>query len=317
MKSSSDKKLRIVLLGTSEFAIKPFRRIIESAHEIVAVVTKTDRHSGRGRKKVRTPVMDFITGDFPDIDVIQPDSLKDQDFQNKLSALQADLFVVASFPIMPMTVVNIPPFGCLNIHPSLLPKYRGAAPIRWTLMKGDAVTGVTTFFIGGKVDAGSIFLQRELQVLPMEDYQSLHDRLSEFGADLVLESLKKIIMGDISTIPQDESLATPAPKIQKSHCAIDWSKPAQDICNQIRALSPEPGAYTIFRGKRLKLYSSQIADTARLNSGEGHINQQKLFIGCKDLCLELLEVQLEGRKRMKAQDFIRGLHIDSNWIELN
>jgi len=311
----SGKPLKVIFLGTSEFAVLPLQSLLNSPHTVAAVVTKSDRISGRGRKQQPTPVKQCIEKLYPQIPLFQPESLKDSSFHQTLASLQPDIFVVASFPIMPQTLVELPPLGCLNIHPSLLPKYRGAAPIRWTLMNGDTVTGVTTFFIGGKIDAGNLFLQLSTEIYPLEDYGSLHNRLSQLGAELAVKSLDLISQGKVFTSLQDESQAIPAPKIRKEHCLIDWNKSAQSICNQIRALSPEPGAYTIVEGKRLKLYASQIHPKKPIETGKTFVYQDKLFIGCQDLCLELIEVQLEGKRRLKAADFLRGCKVvDSKLI---
>ena len=312
--NESGAPLKVVFLGTSDFALEPLQAILKSRHILAAVVTKSDRSAGRGQKQLPTPVKKFMEDSCPALPLLQPDSLKDPAFLDMLRRFQPDIFVVASFPIMPKILLQIPPLGCLNIHPSLLPKYRGAAPIHWTLMNGDSVTGVTTFFIGGQIDAGNIFLQQSLEILPWEDYGSLHHRLSVLGAVLALKSLDLIAQSKVTTYPQDESQATPAPKIRNEHCRIDWNRPAHTICNQIHALSPQPGAYTYFQGKRLKLFAARICPEKLTDSGTAKIQQDRIFIACQDQSLELLEVQLEGKKRMKTADFIHGLK--SNYFRL-
>ena len=283
---NSGKPLKVIFLGTSEFAVLPLQALLNSPHSVAAVVSKSDRISGRGQLQHPTAIKKYVDKFYSELPFFQPDNLKDPVFHQSLRMLHPDIFVVASFPIMPQALVELPPLGCLNIHPSLLPQYRGAAPIRWTLLKGDAVTGVTTFFIGGKIDSGNIFQQRSLEIYPLEDYGSLQNRLSKLGAELALQSLDLISQGKISTTLQDESQATPAPKIRKQHCLVDWNKPAQSICNQIRALSPEPGAYTIIDGKRLKLFASQINPKKLIDTGKTLIYEDKLFVGCQDFCLE-------------------------------
>lgn len=301
--------MKIIFLGSSAFAVPILKRVLESQFEVTAVVTKADAIAGRGLTEKGTAVKEFTTANFPQIPLLQPESLKDEAFLESLQGFGADIFLVASFPIMPKKMLAIPPLGAMNVHPSLLPKYRGAAPIRWTLFKGEIETGVTTFFIGGKVDAGNIFLQRRIHIHPYEDYGALHDRLAALGAEMAVESLEKIAQGDISTTIQDESLACPAPKISKEDCLVDWSKSSLDICNQIRALSPEPGAYTVINGKRLKLFAANPTDKISAR-GDVLIDKDKVFIGCGGGCLELVEVQIEGKKRMKIGDFLRGVKWD-------
>ncbi len=309
------KALNIIFLGTSEFALPTLKALIESRHNLLAVVTKRDRPQGRGRRESPTAVMKYLIEKGVDIEVYQPQSLKDEQFIRNLEALNPQLFVVASFPIMPRKMVNIPTIGCLNIHPSLLPKYRGAAPIRWALLNGETITGVTTFFIGGKVDAGNIFLQKSLPIKPMENYGSLHNRLANLGAELAIKSVELISQGEVKTFPQDETQATPAPKITKEDLRIDWNQPAEKICNKIRAFSPQPGAYTIIDGRRFKVFAAQPNAFREYDSGKGAVEKDGIYVGCGDCCIELLEVQFEGKKRLKARDFLRGFKQESAVLE--
>ena len=298
--------MKLIFFGTSEFAIPALKLLLDSQHQVLAVVTKCDQPSGRGLREKPTPVKTFVLNHAPSTVLIQPAKLRNREFLDDVARLGAEIFVVASFPIMPMSLVEIPPMGCLNIHPSLLPEYRGAAPIRWTLINGETRTGVTTFFIGGKVDAGNILLQRETEIAPDENYGRLHDRLSEMGAELAIESLKAIAKGEIHTRQQDNSLATPAPKITPEQLRIDWTRDAASIHNQVRAFSPGPGAYTILNGKLLKVLTSEPDYSRRIPPGSGICERNGLFAGCGDGALELLEVQMEGRKCLPAKAFICG-----------
>lgn len=311
-----NSKLRVVFFGTSEFAVPPFRSLIENDLGIVAAVTKPDRPVGRKKLLKPTPVKEYALSIAPSIPIFQPEKRKDEDFLTVLRALNPDLFVVASFPILPKVVLDIPRLGCLNIHPSLLPRYRGAAPIRWTLMNNDQITGVTTFFIGGKVDAGNIFLQRRLDIREDENYTSLHDRLAVLGADLAVESVVRIISGKIETLAQNEAEATPAPKTKPEDSIIDWSKTAKEVLSQIRAFSYDPGASTIFRGKRLKVFSAESVDGGELELGYAKIEKDRILAGCADGCLNLLEVQVEGKKMMDVKTYLRGARLEEQVISM-
>ena len=302
--------MKIIFFGTSEFAIPSIRKVIASDHRLSAVITKSDRKSGRGLKRQPTPVSRFLKSDFPDVRIIHPLRLKDPGFLDELRRLESDLFLVASFPILPKEVVTIPRLGCLNLHPSLLPRCRGAAPIQWTLLKGERETGVSTFFIGGRVDSGELLLQRKMPVYREDNFGSLHDRLADAGAELIAESLDLISGGNFTTWAQDESLATPAPKIKPSDLEIDWSQTAESIHNRIRAFSPQPGAFTMFSSRRLKIFASIPLSLTNGVPGEGRIIDNTLVVGCGEGSLKLLEIQTEGKKRMPVEPFLRGLRAD-------
>lgn len=303
-----------MFFGTSQFAAPALKAVIDSRHHLLAVVTKSGRISGRGLKESPTAVKLFLDSYALGIPIIQPEKLKDESFQREVAALNAEIFTVASFPIMPMKLVNIPPLGCLNLHPSLLPQYRGAAPIHWALLKGETVTGLTTFFIGGRIDAGNILLQREIPIRPEEGFQSLHDRLAEEGAELLLKSLDLIAGGEFNTIPQDEALATPAPKVGAEDMRIDWNQPAAQIFNRVRAFSPYPGAFTRLQGKRLKIVTCRIAGGESLPPGKGICVEGGMIVGCGSKeNIELLKVQLEGKKILPCSAFVCGFR-EKEWM---
>ena len=305
-KINPERVLRIVFLGTGEFAIPTLKMLLNSHYQLLAVVTKCDMPAGRGLKEIPTPVKIFLQEYSPRTTVLQPASLRDEGFLDEAASFQADLFVVACFPIMPKKLVNLPRIGCLNLHPSLLPRYRGAAPIRWALINGETETGVSVFFIGDKVDAGSILLQRPMEIAPDENYGSLHDRLAEMGAQLAAECLDLIAGGDFPAQPQNESLASPAPKITLEHMRIDWKRSANDINNQIRAFFPAPGAFTSISGKRFKIFQAKPLDLMQLAPGKGIIEKDRMLVGCGIGTLELLEVQIEGKKRRAISQFLCG-----------
>lgn len=301
--------MKIVFFGTPEFAIPSLKKIIDSKHEVKAVVTAPDKERGRGRKVSYTPVKELALQNH--IDVLQPENLSDEDFYDGLKSINADLFVVVAFRILPEKVFNMPKFGSFNLHGSLLPKYRGAAPIQWALINGDNETGVTTFFLQKKVDTGNLILSKKIDIGEGDDFQSLHDRMSVLGADAVIETIGLIENGNINIKPQDESLATPAPKITKEICEIDWTKSALDIRNLVRGLSPVPGAFFIKNNKQYKVFNCSIEKTQDLQPGEFSETKNELFAGTGTTNLRILEIQLEGRKRISAEEFLRGYSLSN------
>ena len=298
------RRMKIIFFGTPDFAIPSLRKLYESENEIAAVVTAPDKERGRGRKVTFTPVKEFAVEN--GIPVLQPENLKSENFADDLKNFNADLFVIVAFRILPESVFMLPRFGSFNLHGSLLPKYRGAAPIQWALINGDKVTGVTTFFLERKVDTGNIILQREVEILPEDDFGSLHDKMSETGADVVLETVNLIKSGNVELKRQDSSLASKAPKITKELAQINWNEPADKIVNLVRGLSPFPGAYFILNGKIYKVYKAR---GASVNLAPGQIKETKreIFVGAgNDSSVEILDIKPEGRKRMSADEFLRG-----------
>jgi methionyl-tRNA formyltransferase len=232
--------------------------------------------------------------------------MKDEEFIDNLTQLNADLFVVVAFRILPRSVYTIPKFGSFNLHGSLLPKYRGAAPIHWAIINGEKETGVTTFFLEDKVDTGNIILQEKLTIEEDDNLGTIHDKMSLLGAEAVLKTVDLIESGNYELQKQDNSLATPAPKISKELGEIDWNKPARQIHNLIRGLSPFPGAYFIHNGAKYKVFKSVVVESVKLLPGEIKQTKNEIFIGCSDNALQILELQPEGRKRMTADAFLRG-----------
>ena len=236
--------MNIIFMGTPDFAIHSLQKLVESKHKITAVVTSPDKERGRGQKVSFTPVKEFALQNH--IPVLQPEKLKQNpQLVSELKKYNADLFVVVAFKILPKEVFNIPSKGSFNLHASLLPKYRGAAPIQWALINGETETGLTTFKLAEKVDTGNIYLQHKLEIFPEDNFDSLHDRMSELGAKLVLETVNLIESGNFELKQQNDSLASPAQKITKEICLIDWKKSAIEIHNLVRGLSPNPAAFFI------------------------------------------------------------------------
>lgn len=296
--------MKIIFMGTPDFAIPSLKALIESRHQVIAVVTTPDKERGRGQKVTYTPVKEFALQH--NIEVLQPVLLKDEAFIKRLKELQADLYVIVAFRILPREVYTIPPKGAFNLHGSLLPKYRGAAPIQWALINGDKETGLTTFFLQDKVDTGNIILKEKVEILDSDDFGTLHDKMSPVGADLVLRTVDMIEKGNVPVETQDGSSASPAPKITKETALIDWNKPAVEIHNLIRGLSPYPGAFFMHNGKVIKVYKSSIVYDKKLTPGEIYQTKTEAVVGCGQDALSLIEVQIEGRRRMTIEEFLRG-----------
>jgi methionyl-tRNA formyltransferase len=279
-------------------------KLVKSNHQIAAVVTAPDKERGRGRKVTYTAVKNYALEN--NVPVLQPESLKDIEFEEQLKNYNADLFIIVAFRILPKSVFTIPKFGSFNLHGSLLPKYRGAAPIQWSLINGDNETGLTTFFLQEKVDTGNMILQEKIQIHDEDNFGTLHDKMSLIGADLVLKTVDLISSGEVNTFKQNESLATPAPKITKEICKINWNIEAVKVHNLVRGLSPFPGAYFIHNEKLFKVYKTELSEDVKLNPGEIEQTNKEIFIGCADTSIKILEIQPEGRKRMTSEEFLRG-----------
>jgi len=316
--------MTIVFMGTPDFAVPSLRMLLDRGHRVAAVVTAPDKPRGRGQLVSCTPVKEFAAA--WSIPVLQPENLRDPSFADALVALHADVFVIVAFRILPKEVFTIPVLGAFTLHASLLPKYRGAAPINWAIINGDRESGVTTFFLREKVDTGSILLQRSVPITDAMNAGELHDVLMELGASVVAETVAMIDEGRAVPYAQDDALASPAPKIFKDDCRIAWDRPADTVHNFIRGLSPHPAAWTMLNGKTLKLYAARVAGIAdgavdepsaaapnaafeSLTPGMLRAEGDRLFAGTATGALEILELQLEGKKRLGAADFLRGFRL--------
>ena len=297
--------MKIVFMGTPDFSIPSLKSIYKSNHELAAVVTAPDKERGRGRKITFTPVKQFAVD--KNIPVYQTEKLKGNiEFVDQMNELHPDLFVVVAFRILPKEVFNIPKFGSFNLHGSYLPKYRGAAPIQWALINGETETGLTTFKLAEKVDTGNIYLQEKIEIFPADNFETLHDRMSLLGADLVLRTIELIESRNYELKQQDDSLASPAPKITKEICKIDWNKSALEIHNLVRGLSPHPAAFFNYNDKVLKIYKTEIVEKKDLKSFQILQTKTELEIGCGKDAIRVLEIQQEGKKRMGIEEFLRG-----------
>lgn len=297
--------MKIIFFGTPDFAIPSLKILIDNNYQVNAVVTVPDKEKGRGLKKEPSPIKKFALE--RNLRVLQPENLKDENFRNQLRDLNPDLGVVVAYKILPLEVYSIPKFGTFNLHASLLPKYRGAAPIQWALINGEKITGVTTFFLQERVDTGNIILQKEVEIDDDDNFQTLHNKLSHLGAELVLETVRRIESGNFETKSQNDSEATLAPKITKDICRINWNQPALKIHNLVRGLSPIPTAFTVFKNKIFKIYQTKILN---INSddlpGRIKIFNDQLLVNTQDKMISILEIQPESRKKMTAKEFLLG-----------
>jgi methionyl-tRNA formyltransferase len=303
--------MRVIFMGSPEFAIPSLEKLVQSRHGVAGVVTVPDKPKGRGRRLSESPVK--VCAREHDLKILAPGNLKDEGFIGTLRELNPDLMVVVAFRILPEVVFTIPPKGTINLHASLLPKYRGAAPINWAIMKGETKSGLTTFYIKKKVDTGNIIMQKEVVIGPEESFGEVRDRMAQLGAEVLLETVDLIERGETGAARQDDSLATPAPKITPEHCRIDWSREAVDLKNQIRGLAPSPGAFALFRGKILKVFKAQVVVDAESPGDSGMVvrpeEKESLWVRTGNGILSLLEVQPEGKKRMSIREFIRGYRV--------
>lgn len=299
---------RIVYMGTPEFAVPSLKLLVEKGWNVVAVVTAPDKPQGRGRKLMGSPVKEAALE--LGIPVLQPTNLKAPEFIEALKSYQADVQVVVAFRMLPEVVWNMPPKGTFNLHASLLPDYRGAAPINWAIINGEQVTGVTTFFLQHEIDTGHIIFQEEEPILPEDNVGTLYGRLMERGSKLVLKTIEAIAEGSVKTTPQDEFRAkNPAPKLYKEMGQIDWSMPAEKIHNLVRGLSPYPAAWTTINAKTCKIYTTRPlkTDLSGLKAGDYQTDgKTTLHFQTGEGALAVLELQMEGKKRMDVVEFLRG-----------
>ena len=297
--------MRIVFMGTPEFALTSLDVLLKNGYEIPLVVTVPDRPRGRGQQPAPSPIKHYALAHR--IPILQPEKLTEPVLLQTLQTLQPDLIVVVAFRILPREVYSIPKYGSINLHASLLPKYRGAAPIQWAIINGESETGVTSFFLREVVDTGSIILQQRIPIGENETAGEVHDKLSNLGGSVVLETVQRIEAGTVRPQVQEESAVSYAPKIFTRDCKIHWDASSQDIHNFIRGLSPQPCAWTRHKGKLLKLYRSLPLDSKSAEPGLVHTKSaDQLLIGTKNGSISILEIQQEGRSRLPIREFLRG-----------
>lgn len=318
------KSLRILFMGTPEFAVESLKSLVENGYNVVGVVTMPDKPAGRGYKLMPSPVKQYALQQ--GLTILQPEKLKDSEFLEQLKQLNADLQIVVAFRMLPEVVWSMPPRGTFNLHSSLLPQYRGAAPINWAIIHGEKETGVTTFFLSHEIDTGKIIFQEKTTIRDGENAGSLHDRLMVMGAQLVLKTVDALLEGDVESISQETLFSNvselkEAPKIFKEDCQINWNKTSYEIHNLVRGLSPYPAAWTELLSSgdeekpRFKIFACEPVDEPFSNRLPGTIrsdNKTFLEVATKDGFLRITELQLTGKKRMGILDFLNGYDFEEN-----
>jgi methionyl-tRNA formyltransferase len=324
-----NNSLRIVFMGTPEFAVASLDALVNSRHKVIAVVTAPDRPASRGLKLQQSAVKEYAVKN--NLKVLQPEKLKDESFINQLKELNPDLIVVVAFRMLPEVVWKMPKIGTINMHASILPDYRGAAPINWAIINGEKQTGLTVFYINEDIDKGNILRWKDVSIEENDNAGALHDNLMKEGREFLVETIDAIADGNYSKgTPQgkvENDLQHPlklAPKIFKQDCLINWNKPAEQVRNFIRGLSPYPTAWTVFQNKEgkkltLKIYASIVKPDVILPPGKITVKDSiHIYIGCSDTALEITELQLEGRKTMPVADFLRGFRLEEEgWDIVN
>lgn len=304
--------MKIIFMGTPDFAVASLDALVRSGFDIVGVITAPDKPAGRGQTIKESAVKVYARE--KGLNILQPAKLKEEIFLSELKALNADLQVVVAFRMLPEVVWNMPPKGTINLHGSLLPQYRGAAPINWAIINGETQTGVTTFFLKHEIDTGDILFSEPVNIAPDETAGQVHDRLMKIGAELIVKTVQAIESGDYQEIPQDSietSALQHAPKIFKDDCQIDWQKPVKKVYDLIRGLSPYPTAFTKIQNKTLKIFKADKEDAIIGFAPGQYQTDGKTFLkfACPDGLISVRDVQLEGKKRMKVDEFLRGVRL--------
>jgi methionyl-tRNA formyltransferase len=313
---NANRNLRIVFMGTPEFAVTSLKAVLSAGFDVVAVVTAPDRPAGRGRKLKASAVKEFAI--HKNLPVLQPISLKDPEFLEQLESFKANLQIVVAFRMLPKAVWAMPAFGTFNLHASLLPAYRGAAPINWAIINGEKETGVTTFFIDEEIDTGQIIYQEKTAIGINETVGELHDRLMDLGGQLVVKTVSELSKGPVKTHSQKQAESLkPAPKLNRENCRIDWETSAREIFNLIRGLNPYPAAWTELHHReevqRVKLFQVRVTDIPSSKSpGSIEIENRQMLAHCSDNILEIQELQLEGKSKMPVRDVLNGLHLNND-----
>ncbi|MBB77846.1 MAG: methionyl-tRNA formyltransferase [Crocinitomicaceae bacterium] len=313
-----NKKYSIVFMGTPEYAVEILKSLFENGVIIKSVITSPDKRSGRGQKIKNSPVKEYALKN--NLSIMQPQNLKEKSFIKKLTNLKADLFVVVAFRMLPEIVWQIPPKGTVNLHTSLLPNYRGAAPINWAIINGEKITGVTTFFIESQIDTGEIIDQTSVEINENENFQSLHNKLIKIGSKTLIKTVTDIFNNNFKSTPQKnliKSTHKKAPKIFKEDCKINFNQPVKNVHNFCRGLSPYPGPWIKFIDKKtnkiktMKIFESKITNIHIDKSSNINKNENGLLFPCNDYYLEIHEIQIQGKRKMNFKDFLAGNNVNN------
>lgn len=313
----ANKKLRIIFMGTPEFAVPSLQRLVEEGFNVVAVITAPDKPQGRGKKLGTSPVKDYALSQ--NIPLLQPTNLKDPIFLKELKSFEADVQIIVAFRMLPEVVWNMPPHGSFNLHASLLPDYRGAAPINWAIINGEKETGITTFKLQHEIDTGNIMFQEKEPIFFTDNVGTLYERLMNKGAWLLVKTVNAIEQGDYELKPQKkEGNLKHAPKIFRENCEINWNQASQKVRDFIRGLSPYPAAWTLLDGKTLKIFDCNLSPEKYTDTPGTFKSDQKTFIDIvtQNGALRISELQLQGKKRMKTEDFLRGYQMEKTSKQL-
>jgi len=308
---SDARKLRILFLGTPEFAAATLQKLINEQAQVVAVVTAPDKPAGRGLELQQSAVKQLATTH--DLTVFQPEKLKDPDFLAQLAALDIDLGIVVAFRMLPLAVWQLPKMGTFNLHASLLPQYRGAAPINWAIINGETTTGITTFFLKHEIDTGDLLMQETVEIGPDENVGALYERLMQKGADLVWKTVEGIAKNDLHPFPQPEEPVKSAPKIFRENCQINFGQPAAVVHNFIRGLSPVPGAFTTLNHKMIKIFSGSVSEMPSVGVEPGTFKQilhNQVAVATSDLWYIVENLQPQGKRKMTGREFLAGHPIE-------
>lgn len=299
--------MKIVFMGSPDFAVPSLEKIHAAGFEVVSVVSNVDKRRGRGNETAPTPVKEKAVE--LGIPVIEVEDLKSEKFSDDLKKLTPDLFVVVAFRVLPKSILEIPKIGSVNLHASLLPNYRGAAPIHHAVINGEKETGCTIFFLDEKVDTGKILLQKRMPIFDSNTTGDIYTKLMSLGSDTLLEAIQMISSGEYELLPQNNEEATPAPKLFKHNTEIDFNQPAEKVRNFIRGLNPFPTAWTTWSDELFKIHSAEIGPNLKLEPGKILVKDQKIYVGCNIGTLELTQIQLPGKTKMNGKDFLHGYEV--------
>jgi methionyl-tRNA formyltransferase len=311
-----NKDIKIVFMGTPEFAVTTLKTILDQDYNVVGVITAPDKPAGRGRKMHESAVKVFAKQ--KGLNILQPTNLKSDDFLNELKALEANLQIIVAFRMLPKVVWDMPKYGTFNLHASLLPNYRGAAPINWAIINGETKTGVSTFFIDEKIDTGEMILQKDIAIDPSENAGSLHDKLMMLGSDLIIDTIKLIEKGDVTTTPQSEdAISRTAYKLNRDNCKIDITQPIEAIYNKIRGLSPYPAAWCELHNNDdvldIKIYKAEKEfEDHNIEVGTIISNKSTLKVAVKEGFITILELKLPGKRNMEVKSLLNGYNFDED-----